>query len=72
VLSEKLQPTAPTTSYRRDGALKDAVETVERDMIQDAFKRCNGNKTHMAKQLGITRWTLLQRLKTYNIPSDKK
>jgi len=70
-LSEKLRPDA-ITSYRRDGALKDAVETVEHDMIQEAFKRCNGNKTHMAKQLGITRWTLLQKLKAYNIPPKTK
>ena len=72
VLSEKLRPEDAITSYRRDGALKDAVETVERDMIQNAFNRCNGNKTHMAKQLGITRWTLLQKLKTYNIPFEAK
>jgi transcriptional regulator of acetoin/glycerol metabolism len=38
----------------------------------DGYEVCQRNKTHMAKQLGITRWTLLQKLKAYNIPTKTK
>ena len=68
VLSEKLRVAGGVAkSWRRDGALKDAVEGVEREMIQAAFERCGGNKTRMAEQLGITRWTLLQKMKAFGI-----
>ncbi|MBT3606573.1 MAG: sigma 54-interacting transcriptional regulator, partial [Candidatus Latescibacteria bacterium] len=66
VLSDKLRQ-GMQTSWRKDGALRDAIEVVERDMVQAALERCKGNKTRMAKQLGITRWTLLQKLKAYEI-----
>ena len=69
VLSDKLRQSMQR-SWRKDGALRDAIEVVERDMVQSALERCKGNKTRMAKQLGITRWTLLQKLKTYGIVTD--
>ncbi len=34
-------------------------------MIQAAFESCDGNKTHMSEQLGISRWTLLQKMKDF-------
>lgn len=50
---------------QRTGRLRDAVEALERDLIQKAFDRHQGNKTHMAQDLGISRWTLLQKMRAY-------
>ena len=68
VLSEKVQGAVRETgSWRKEGAIRDAVEAVEKEMIGAAFERCAGNKTAMAKQLGITRYTLLKKMKDYGI-----
>ena len=56
-----------TCASHRQGTLKDAVESVERDLIQKAFDTHGGNKTHMAEELGIARWTLLQKMRTYGL-----
>ncbi|MCZ6632553.1 MAG: sigma-54 dependent transcriptional regulator [bacterium] len=65
-LSEKIRG-LPDRNWRKDGSLKDAVEAVECEMIQAAFEQYKGNRTRMAKQLGITRWTLLQKMKAFGI-----
>ena len=36
-------------------------------MIQAAFQTYGGNKTRMSEQLGISRWTLLQKMKDFGI-----
>jgi DNA-binding NtrC family response regulator len=65
-LSEKIRPAEPTArSWRREGKLKDVISEVEREMIQAAFESCDGNKTRMSEQLGISRWTLLQKMKEF-------
>ena len=67
-LSEKIRPAAQTTrSWRREGKLKDVISEVEREMIQAAFETCAGNKTRMSEQLGVSRWTLLQKMKDYEV-----
>ena len=43
------------------------MESVERELIQRAFDTHGGNKTHMAEELGIARWTLLQKMRTYGL-----
>ena len=68
VLSEKIRPAAETTrSWRREGKLKDVIASVEQEMIREAFETCDGNKAHMSKQLGMSRPTLLQKIKEYGI-----
>jgi DNA-binding NtrC family response regulator len=42
---------------------------LERDLIQRAHEKHNGNKTHMAEELGVSRWTLLQKMRAYGIES---
>jgi two-component system response regulator AtoC len=67
-LSEKLG--ADEVLPRQEhGRLKSAVESLERDLIQKAFDKHNGNKTHMAEELGVSRWTLLQKMRAYGIES---
>ena len=52
-------------SWRREGKLKDVIGQVEREMIEAAMETHGGNKTRVAEQLGISRYTLLQKLKDY-------
>jgi transcriptional regulator with PAS, ATPase and Fis domain len=54
------------TSSRR-GTLKEAVAAVERENIRRAFQKHRGNKTQMAAELGLSRWTLLQKMKALGL-----
>ena len=49
-----------------------AGETEERQRILAALEHCNGNQTRAAKQLGISRATLVNRLSLYRIPRPRK
>jgi transcriptional regulator with GAF, ATPase, and Fis domain len=51
----------------RQGKLKDVVAQVERQMIAEALKRHNSNRTHTATDLGVSRWGLVQKIKIYEI-----
>ncbi|MDR2048396.1 MAG: hypothetical protein LBP69_03000 [Treponema sp.] len=39
---------------------------MERNAILSALKRCGGNRTKAAEELGITRKTILNKLKGYS------
>jgi DNA-binding NtrC family response regulator len=68
VLSEKIRSAGETTrSWRREGQLKEVIAEVEKEMIQEAFAACEGNKTRMSERLGVSRWTLLQKMKEFGI-----
>ncbi|MBT3343826.1 MAG: sigma-54-dependent Fis family transcriptional regulator [Gemmatimonadetes bacterium] len=68
MLSERLRPAVHMArSWRRDGRLKDVIAEVEADLIQQAFRTHEGNKTRMSEDLGISRYTLLQKMKAYGI-----
>ena len=47
--------------------LKDAVTRVERQAIAAAMRRADGNKTHAAKELDISRQSLLAKLAKYEM-----
>jgi len=67
-LSEKIGD-GEVLPRRQHGKLKSAVESLERDLIQKAYEKHGGNKTHMAEELGLSRWTLLQKMRAYEIES---
>lgn len=46
-------------------ALAAAKHEIERQMITDALRRTEGNRTQAAKQLGVSRRTLQLRLAVY-------
>lgn len=50
-----------------DGKLKEVLESVERDMIVSALKRCDGNKSEAARQLGISRSNLIAKAQSFGI-----
>jgi two-component system, NtrC family, response regulator AtoC len=52
--------------------LRRQVQQVERQHIVDALTRCGGNQTRAARELGISRRTLISRLEAYNIPRPLK
>ena len=43
------------------------IETLEREVIREALARCQGNISHAAKFLGITRQTMLYRMKKHGL-----
>lgn len=52
--------------------MRQQVKEVERQHIIDALARCGGNQTRAARELGISRRTLISRLEEYNIPRPLK
>lgn len=52
---------------RLEGNLKDALENLEKNMIQAALEKTSGNKSEAAKELGISRSNLIAKVKTYGL-----
>jgi DNA-binding NtrC family response regulator len=77
--SKTLPPFAPHPSTQPPGKLdadatqpgewklKDVVDGFEKERILDALEKCAGNQSRAAKLLGISRNTLIARLKQYGI-----
>ncbi len=53
-----------------NGTLKDAVESIEREMIHQGLIRTHWNKSQLAKDLGISRSNLIQKCTYYGL--DRK
>lgn len=53
---------------RQTDDLKKIVETVEREVIDRAMRRCEGNQSRGAQILNISRGSLIAKLKDFNIP----
>ncbi|HKU43184.1 MAG TPA: sigma 54-interacting transcriptional regulator, partial [Polyangiales bacterium] len=62
----------PTDAVSLGERLRKQVQEVERQHIIDALTRCGGNQTRAARELGISRRTLISRLEAYNIPRPLK
>jgi DNA-binding NtrC family response regulator len=58
-----LAPTAPPPA----GPMRQRLDDVERRALMDALRAVGGNRTHAARKLGISRRTLLYKLKKYNL-----
>lgn len=71
VKPEALPPHIQSLGYSGEGRefklIKDAVREVEKQLIVEAMQRAKGNKVMASKLLGITRVTLYQKLKEYNL-----
>jgi len=52
------------------GAMQERLEEVERQNIVRALEANRGNRTHAAKQLGISRRALIYKLKKYGLGDD--
>jgi DNA-binding NtrC family response regulator len=62
------QPSEPDASEH----LPDRVQAFEREQIVRVLQACGGNQTLAAKQLGIARRTLINRLEAYGIDRPRK
>ena len=63
----------PVTSSNKVLNLPDggySLEALEREAVEEALRRCDGNKSKAAAFLQIPRHTLLYRLEKYSIPSS--
>ena len=49
------------------GALKQMVETLEKSVLSEAIKNLKGNKIRAAKELGMSRYGLMKKLKRYGL-----
>lgn len=54
------------------GSLKDALEELEALMIREGLKRCNFNKSKLAKELGISRASLIMKVEKYELDKRRK
>jgi two-component system response regulator HupR/HoxA len=55
--------------HASDGNLKTAVHSLEEEMIRSTMTLYHNNKSRVARTLGISRQSLLERLKRMNIPT---
>jgi len=49
------------------GTLAEVVERIERRLIREALKKCNGNKSRAARELGLSRRGFLNKLERYQL-----
>jgi two-component system, NtrC family, response regulator HupR/HoxA len=55
-----------------NGSLKEALQELECLMIREGLKRCNFNKSKLAKELGISRAGLIMKVDKYDLDKRKK
>jgi len=59
----QVPPQRPTPG----GGLKQALEDLERQILRDGLERTNGNKSQLAKELGISRSNLIAKVQQYGL-----
>lgn len=62
------EPSLAETVLRQTDDLKKIVETVEREVIDRAMRRAEGNQSRGAQVLNISRGSLIAKLKEFSIP----
>lgn len=64
-------PNEGKKNLKYGGKLKDAIESLERDLISDGLKNNNWNKSKLAKSLGISRASLISKVEKYGLDKRK-
>jgi transcriptional regulator of acetoin/glycerol metabolism len=57
---------------RREPEPRGGAPSEERERIIRALERCAGNQTHAARELGMSRRTLISRIERYDLPRPRK
>ncbi|MBF0471317.1 MAG: sigma-54-dependent Fis family transcriptional regulator, partial [Gammaproteobacteria bacterium] len=57
----------PLHDRREEGSLREQVEALEQQLLFTALQRCRGNKSEVARQLGLSRVGLRNKLLRYNM-----
>jgi len=60
-------PAAPAMLFDSSNTLRDDVDLLNKMKIQETLQKCNGNVSKASAQLGISRETLHNRIKKYEI-----
>jgi DNA-binding NtrC family response regulator len=55
---------------RKAGSLKDAIEQLEAEWIQQALERCDGHRGRVCQWLGIPKTTLYAKMRRYGLSTD--
>jgi two-component system response regulator HupR/HoxA len=63
---------AMNSGVNTSGSLKAALEELEQLMIREGLKRCGFNKSRLAKELGISRASLIMKVEKYGLDKRKK
>ena len=63
---------ASIKGVKTSGSLKEALEELECIMIREGLKRCNFNKSKLAKELGISRAGLIMKVEKYGLDKRKR
>ena len=69
LFSDELRSWGSIVASSGGRGLSQAIEQIERQMIRDALKRFNGNKSKVARDLGLSRRGLLNKINRYRIAS---
>ena len=70
VLSEKIRGKEKAVSVPEvppEGALSEILKQVERKIVVETLRACEGNRTHTAQRLGLSRWSLLRKMERLGI-----
>jgi DNA-binding NtrC family response regulator len=74
ITRESLSPTVagveaplPKILASQERALKEVLDQVEREMIEQTIARCEGNKSEAARRLGIARSNLITKCREYGL-----
>ncbi len=70
VLTVSQSGSGQKTTIKYTGTLKDAIEALERDLISEGLKSNGWNKSKLAKELGISRASLISKVERYGL--DKR
>ncbi|MDR1301362.1 MAG: sigma 54-interacting transcriptional regulator, partial [Treponema sp.] len=57
----------PTSQDLQESLTLGSLEEIEREAIEEALARCQGNRTKAAKELGISRRTILNKIRIYGL-----
>ena len=68
-LSERIKTASDSNGApdERAATLKEATARVERQMVLDALRKSGGNRSQAARELGLTRQGLLNKIARYEI-----
>jgi len=62
--------TQSTVHVKLQGKLRDAMEQVERHILQDGLRRNGWNKSKLSRELGISRATLIWKVQKYGLVEE--
>ncbi|MBN1115182.1 MAG: sigma 54-interacting transcriptional regulator, partial [Oligoflexia bacterium] len=71
LLSARINDSSDKKTIKYGGKLKDAIEDLEKDLIEEGLKRNSWNKSKLAKDLGISRASLISKVEKYELEKRK-